>query len=126
MLFNKPIQIPGDDGETIDAYGLNLDYQLWQCRFVLDYIYYIIVIAELHKEGVIFKDSRWFENDGVCFGYQSPEWNEYEDRVVRSPSTRFAVVDSDTGLDEGDCLEMFLTNKEKWAGFIEKGDLEWI
>ncbi len=128
VLFNRPIVVPDDNDEKLIIYGFVADQEKWKSyAFRTDYIYcYILVVAELFKEGIIRKFGLYFKKDGAPFSYQDSTWKEYEERARKS-DLRYAVVEETVELNENDYYESsFLTNKEKWAELIGKGGLVWL
>lgn len=127
LLFNRPVVVPDDNDEKLEIYGLVVDHDKWESSpFKTDYIYrYLLVVAELYKEGIVSKHGLDFEKDGVTFYYDDPTWKEYEERV-RESDLRYAIVEDAVEIDEGDYFETSLTNREKWSELIEKGGFVWL
>ncbi len=125
VLFNRPVVVPDDNNEKLEIYGFVADKEKWKrCPFKTDYIYYVLVIAELFKEGIITKFGYDFEKDGTPFSYRDPIWNDYELDVIQS-DIEYAVVE-EVELDENDFFETHLTSRKRWLELVEKGGLKWV
>ena len=128
IVFNRPVVVPDDNDEKLEIYGFVADKEKWEnCAFKTNYIYcYVLVIAELFKEGIIGKFGLYFKQDGTPFTYRDFKWKEYEERV-RESDIKYAVVEKAVELDENDYYKSsFLTSKEKWLELIGKGGLVWL
>lgn len=127
VLFNTPIIIPVDKTSKVKTYGLVISLDSWmRARSALktDYIRYVLVIAELYKDGFTSYKGEEFKKEEVKVYYKDNLWDEYEKRVNDSDN-EYAIVEEAVKMNENDYCEEFLTCKEIWAELIGKGGLKW-
>lgn len=127
VLFNTPIIIPVDKTSKVKTYGLVISLDSWmRARSALktDYIRYVLVIAELYKDGFTSYKGEEFKKEGVKLYYKDNLWDEYEKRVNDS-DIEYAIVEEVVKMNENDYCEEFLTSKEMWNELIREGGLKW-
>ncbi len=126
VIFNRPIEMPGDNMEKIKTYGLLLPRV--ECatpetitRFVREYVF---VIAEIFKENVTFFNGWSFLENGVKFVIYDKKWREYAQKVEKT-NLQFAFYDGNVEIKDVDHIEPLLTSEDKWEEMKGMKEISW-
>jgi len=94
VIFNQPIEMPGDNMEKIKTFGLLLPKVECETpetisRFIREYIF---VIAVIFKHNATFLNGRNFLENGAKFVIYDKKWKQYA-KMVEETNVQFAFFD---------------------------------
>ncbi|MCR4965356.1 MAG: hypothetical protein K6A41_06830 [Bacteroidales bacterium] len=126
VIFNQPIEMPGDNMEKIKTFGLLLPKVECETpetisRFIREYIF---VIAVIFKHNATFLNGRNFLENGAKFVIYDKKWKQYA-KMVKETNVQFAFFDGKVQIQDDDHVKLLLTSKDKWEEMKGMNDISW-
>lgn len=128
LIFNKAISLPDDSMRETKTYGLTFE-KTERATFerIEKYIKeYLLVVADLFKEGIEHIDEWSYRRNGKTFYVDGPMWWEYV-RKAQKKKIRFAIIDDEKiEIKADDLYDNYLfLNKDKWEKLRETKEIVW-